>query len=265
MRDHRLHHDLFCQLRTVFIRSLPLLAVMLGACGGDRVTIQVTIPDQNGVATPLPGVRFIILPYDRDSILQVLEQDAPSPRPSTARLDSLFQAFREPFTTYLRLSADRERLQAAQDSLAARLEALGRDTPEYRAAYARFQTGQSSLDRITAQSERARGDLDAARRTVMPEADSIRTRIAAWEDTAFQAYDSITARLAGPLARADAITDSTRADGWATVALKSGTWWVYARAINVQDPNTEWYWNIKIEADTIRLGPSNGRSRPRFK
>lgn len=265
MRDHRLHLDLFATLRTVFARSLPLLVVMLAACGGDQVTIQVTIPDQNGVETPVPGVRFIILPYDRDSILQVLEQRAPSPRPSTARLDSLFQAFREPFTSYLRLSADRDRLQATQDTLAARLEGLGRDTPEYQAQYARFQEVRDSLDRVAAQAERARQLLDQTRRTVMPEADSLRSRIAAWEDTAYQAYDSITARLAGPLARADAITDSTRADGWATVALKSGDWWVYARAINVQDPNAEWYWNIRIEGDTVRLRPSNGRSRPRFK
>jgi len=238
---------------------------VVAACGSDRVAIQVTIPDQDGVETPVPGVRFIILPYDRDSILAVLEQRAPSPRPSTARLDSLFQAFREPFTSYLRLAADRERLQAAQDSLARRLETLGRDTQEYQAVYARFQGGRDSLDRIADQAERAHRALDEARRAVMPAADSIRTRIAAWEDTAFRAYDSITARLAGPLARADAITDSTRADGWATVKLKSGTWWVYARAINVQDPNAEWYWNIRIEGDTVRLGPSNGRSRPRFK
>lgn len=252
-------------LRTVLTRSFPALALALAACGPDQVAVRVAIPDQAGVETPLSGVRFIILPYDRDSILAVLERQAASPRPSTVRLDSLFQAFRGPFSEYVRRSGERDRLTAALDSLGTRLEGLARNTPEYAQLYARYQTLRDSAGQASAAAERARDVLDRTRRTVMPEADSLRTRIAAWEDTAFRSYDSITARLAGPLARVEAITDSTGTDGWATVAVPSGDWWVYARAINVQDPNAEWYWNVKIEGDTVRLGPTNGRSRPRFK
>jgi len=252
-------------LGTVFVRSLPMVALTLAACGPDRVAIRVTIPDQAGAEMPLPGVRFIILPYDRDSILAVLERQAPSPRPSTTRLDSLFQTFRGPFTAAVERATDRDRLLAARDSVAARLEALGRDTPEYVQLFARYQALRDSAERAAAAAEQARRALDRVRRDVMPEADSLRARVSAWEDTAFRAYDSITARLAGPLARVEAITDSTGADGWVTVEVPSGAWWVYARAINVQDPNAEWYWNVKIEGDTVRLSPSNGRSRPRFK
>ena len=62
----------------------------------------------------------------------------------------------------------------------------------------------------------------------------------------------------------DAIVDSTRSNGRIRLKLKRGEWWVTARAVNVQDPNREWYWNLRVEGDTVRLTPSTGRARPRL-
>lgn len=178
----------------------------------------------------MPGVRLVLVPYNRDSILKVLENRAPSPRPSTTELDSLFQAFREPFNAYLTASRRRR---------------------------------EDSTAETVAAAEHARQELARVRALVSPRADSLRTRIAAWEDTAFAAYDSITASL---VRRGQpAVIDSTRADGWATVTVPGRNWWITARAINLQDPNTEWYWNVPAAGDTIRLSPQNGRARPRFR
>ena len=47
-----------------------------------------------------PGVGVVALPYDRDSVLASLEARAGSPRPHTARLDTLFARFRGPFVAY---------------------------------------------------------------------------------------------------------------------------------------------------------------------
>ena len=60
------------------------------------------------------------------------------------------------------------------------------------------------------------------------------------------------------------IVDSTRADGRTRIKLKRGVWWVTARAVNVLDPNREWYWNIRVTGDTVRLNPKTGRVRPRL-
>jgi hypothetical protein len=217
-------------LRTVLIRSLPLVSLLLLACGPDRVAIQVTMPDQAGNETPVPGARFLMIPYDRDSILRSLEERAPSPRPSTLELDSLFQAFREPFNAYL----------AAVD-----------------------RTATDSSAKAVAAAERARRDLDRVRAAIGPRADSIRARITAWEDTAFRAYDSITARRVRR--NRPGVTDSTGADGWAMVEAPGDGYWVTARAVNVRDPNGEWYWNVPVTGDTVRLSSRNGRSRPRFR
>ena len=219
------------------VRSLALtgfILIALGACGGPDVVIEAAIPDETGALTPLAGARLVLLPYDRDSLIQVLENRAPSTRPSGARLDSLFDAFRTPFNEYLRISTARSR---TTDSVARRA--------------------------LEDSASRARAALDATRNRLEPAIDSERTRIRAWEDTAHRAYDSIGGALVRQSLR-DAVVDSTRADGRTRIRLKRGAWWITARAVNVHDPNREWYWNVRVEGDTVRLNPSTGRVRPRL-
>jgi hypothetical protein len=219
------------------VRSLVLssfIALLLGACRGGTVVIEAAIPDETGALTPLAGARLVFLPYDRDSVIQVLENRAPSARPSGARLDSLFDAFSAPFNEYLRLSAS---LARSTDSTSRR----------------------AIQDSVT----RARGVLSATRDRLEPSIDSERIRIRAWEDTAFRTYDSIGGLLVRQSYR-DAIVDSTRSNGRVRIKLKRGVWYVTARAVNVQDPNREWYWNLRVEGDTVRLNPSTGRARPRL-
>ena len=72
-------------------------------------------------------------------------------------------------------------------------------------------------------------------------------------------YDSIGAFLVRRSYR-DAIVDSTRWDGRVRIKLKRGAWWVTARAVNVLDPNREWYWNVRVSGDTIRLDPKSAGS-----
>lgn len=208
----------------------------LGACGPSEVVIEAAIPDETGTLTPLAGARLVLLPYDRDSLIAVLENRAPSGRPPGARLDSLFDGFREPFNAYMRVSAALARLGPA--------DSVARRTLEQSAA-------------------RARDALGAARTRLGPTIDSERARIRAWEDTALRAYDSIGGDIVRRSLR-DPIVDSTRSNGRTRVRLKRGEWWVTARAVNIQDPNREWYWNVRVTGDTVRLNPTTGRARPRL-
>jgi hypothetical protein len=225
-----------------------LLVLLLAACRPDQVTVSVHIPGEDGVETPVPGVRLVVLPYDRDSVLSMLEARAPTPRPSTAALDSLFQAFRLPFNEYLRLALASARLRAAADSAGGALAAALAD----------------SAAALTVEADRARETLAEWRDRIGPASDSLRRRIFAWEDTAFRSYDSATAAMVRSRRRKP-ITDSTGADGRVTVAVPSGAWWLTARAVNIQDPNAEWYWNVPVSGDTIRLNPTTGRARPRYR
>jgi hypothetical protein len=219
------------------VRSLAVssfIALALGACGGNDVVIEAVIPDETGAPTPLAGLRLVLLPYDRDSVITVLENRAPSARPSGARLDSLLDAFRDPFNEYLRVSAA---LAKASDTTVRR----------------------ALQDSVT----RARDLLSATRDRLEPSIDTERVRIRAWEDTALRSYDSIGGSLVRQSYR-DAIVDSTRSDGRTRLDLKKGVWWVTARAVMVSDPNREWYWNVKVTGDTVRLDRKSGRAKPRL-
>lgn len=185
-------------------------------------------------------------------MLTALDAIAATPRPDTRRLDSLFAAFRAPFGRYLSLAADHERVERVRDSLV-----------EAGAPPGSFQALTDSLDRLAPLLASARGNLDRVR-GLMPVADSLRLVVAAWEDSAYASYDSVTRALVRQSYR-QVVNDSTGPAGWQTVKLKKGTWWLYVRAINVNDPNAQWYWNVPVTGDTIILSPANGRSRPRFR
>ena len=60
------------------------------------------------------------------------------------------------------------------------------------------------------------------------------------------------------------VTDTTDATGWAHFTLAPGTWWIYAQAWDTSDPNSQWYWNIPADRDTILLSSRTGRRRPRY-
>jgi hypothetical protein len=233
-------------VRTLAITSFILL--QLTGCGPRDVVIAVSVPDEEGVETPLPGVRLVLLPFDRDSLRTVLENRAPSSRPSSARLDSLLGQFRDPFTSYLRIAYAIDRVRSAA--------AAAPDSASRRRL-------EDSLQTLTSALGQSRTALNQVRTRLEPAIDSERTRSRGWEDTAFRAYDSLGNAISEQLHR-EPIVDSTRGTGHTRVRVRAGNWWVVARAVNVRDPNSEWYWNVKLEGDTVRLSSSNGRSRPRI-
>lgn len=213
--------------------------------------------------TPITGIGVVALPYDRDSVLAGLEAAAASPRPATAELDSLFQAFRGPFASYSRAAYRAGALRDTLDLLQARLDSLARDTPEYREQYARFGRLSDSLEAARRRAERARVELDRARAAFLTRSEPLRTRIRNWEDSTYRGYDSITRRLAARR-RHDPRTDTTDATGWAHFTLPPGRWWIYGRSWDAGDPNAEWYWNVPVEGDTVVLSSETGRQQPRY-
>lgn len=211
----------------------------------------------------MTGVGVVALPYDRDSVLRALESRARSPRPPAAPLESLFSAFRGPFTAY---SAATFRLTRLRDSLASAkgaLDTLPRDASAYGQTYAVFGRLSDSLTRAQARAERARQELDHARREFAERGDSLRLRMRQWEDSTYQGYDSIVQGLARRAGR-EAVTDTTGADGWATITLAPGRWWLYARSWDATDPNSEWYWNVPVNSDTLLLSSRTARRQARY-
>src|SRR5437867_3979975 len=206
----------------------------------------------------MAGLVFRLLPYDRDSVIRAMEARASEPRPHTRELDSLFQRFRGPFGGLLRAAHDEERWAARRDSLRAR---QGPGAPLALADSVRAV--EESLAALVPRLARARTEMERARAELLPPMVALRRGVRAWESTAYRGYDSIVRRLTRDRL-ANPVADTTGADGWAVFPLPKGRWWINARAVDLRDPNAEWYWNLELKQDTVLLNPLTGRNRPRY-
>ena len=244
--------------------AAALTAAAVVACEGSReVAVRVSIPGPDSTETPVSAIGLVALPYDRDSVLAALEAASSSARPATAPLDSLFGAFRGPFTAYSSASL---RVTAVSDSIAAlksRLDSLPRSAPEYGRLYATLERLSETLPAARREAETARVALDRARADFVPRSESLRAVIRHWEDSTYRGYDSIVRNLA-LRRRQEPLTDTTSAEGWARFELGPGRWWIYGQSWDATDPNARWYWNVPVEGDTVLLSSRTGERRARY-
>lgn len=127
-----------------------------------------------------------------------------------------------------------------------------------RGAYARFVAAPAE------RKEGARREMEALRTTLEPRIAVLRTAQHAWQDAAWRTYDSVTFALIRRLAR-DPFADTTDAQGIAHVTPpRPGPWWVTMTAWDQADPYTEWYWNLPLTGDTLRLTTANASHRRRY-
>lgn len=217
----------------------------------------------NGVETPLPGIEIAALPYDRDSVLAALEQRAPTGRPHTRELDSLFQAFRAPFLAFSRVAWQVEQLGRRRDSLRLLLVRGGTGAPGARELESRLQQVTDSLRLVTPLLSLRRTSLGRARDTLWPRITQYQSDVRGWEHSVYSGYDTIVRGFVRNRLKLG-IADTTDANGWAKLQLSSGRWWIYARSPDPQDPNAQWYWNVPAQGDTLRLDPRTARHLPRY-
>ncbi len=239
------------------------MAAIVACEGSHDVAVRVSIPGPDSTETPASAIGLVALPYDRDSVLAALEAAAPTKRPATAELDSLFSAFRGPFMAYSNATV---RTTSLADSLAgvkSQLDSIPRNAPEYAKLFATFERLSDSLAVAKRAAEGARRTLDQARTDFVPRSESLRAVIRHWEDSTYRGYDSLTRGLAARR-RQDPLTDTTDARGWASFHLGPGQWWIYGQSWDATDPNQRWYWNVPVDGDTILLSSRTGRRRPRY-
>jgi hypothetical protein len=245
-------------------RWFILLLILTTACDRPRaVTVVASIPGLDSSASPAPGFAFVALPYDRDSLITAFEHRARLPRPSTGALDTLFAKYRAPFAAYTTLVAETGRLGDSLAALKQRLGGLPRTGTEYAGAYLRWTGLRDTMRLLDAEAARARAALEAARPAFVARSESLRAALRDWQDSTYRGYDAAVDSLVRARRRTP-VADTTDASGTATVELRGGPWWIYARSWDPADPNAEWYWNVAVASDTVRLDGTTGLNRPRY-
>lgn len=243
-----------------------MLVVLLSvaACDGSHeVEIEVAIPGPDSVDTPVARLGLVALSYNRDSVLAVLEAANPRPAALTRQLDSLFELFRVPFSAYARAAYDVQILERSLGRLKQSLDSLPRGGAQYDSLYRRFAAGSDSLERAQERRDHTQRALAVTRNRLSAPLDSLRARMARWEDSTYREYGSITERLSSSLGR-EPLADSTDAWGKAKLRLPAGDWWIYAHSWDAWDPNSKWYWNVPVTGKRVVLDRTTGSRVPRY-
>lgn len=245
-------------MRTHRISAVLVAAVAITAAAcGSSVTVEVTTEGADG-PQPQANLPLEFLPFDRDSVFDVLDSQAETPRPqmsedleaASQRVTNLQADWREKENAW---SEARDSLRQLRD----RLDQIDARDPDYRRLYDQFGQLENQERRLDRERKAAFDSFTTAQEQVSARQDSFKIVRDAWADEAYAGYYDIETEL---LDGREIITDTTNAQGLATVSVPGGDWWVTTRT---PVPRGEMYWNVKIpDVDTLRLDASNGELRP---
>jgi hypothetical protein len=237
------------------------LAGTVAACADAPVPVRV-LAQLDG--TPVAGLEVSALPYDPERMLDSLAALHGVPRPDFSALEADLAAFvmSEPAPDDATVQAWR----ATRDSTAAladSLRGIDRRSPGYGAAYRQFRALYARLVARAAVVDAARSaELEPVRtlaRRAARAADSLR----AWEATAYAGFDEAAA-AAVAVAHRDPVRGLSADDGWLTLSLQPGPWWLVAVLPDSTNPFLEHRWSVPITAGpfpiNVRLGPQTART-----
>lgn len=248
------------------VLALGLGLASLGACSrSGELVVQAAIGrDTTGAATGIDKLVIDLLPFDRDSIFEVLTRQASAPEPPIppdlmALRDSLAAA-RELWT---QAESQWNAVRAEMQDLSGSMDGMNRGSREYVQAYGRFTDLESQERSLARAKDQAFAEYEALQGRYSARADSIKVVRFNWEDEAFARYGEIVDSLLEASGR-QIHTDTTGGGGYAVFRVPAGRWHVYTR---YELPFEELYFNlpVQIEAgqqDTLRLTRDTAEIRP---
>lgn len=251
-----------------WVLHLTVLAglVPLVACGGATdLTVTVTTAAEGEEARGLSQQEIRLLPYNRDSIFEVLSRQAEAPEPQPPQdllvLRDSVSAARERWQT---AETNWNEIRSELQDLSERMRGMSRSSNEYFQAFSHFEDLDAQVGRLEKDQRQAFQQFTALDSLYRARADSFSAVVRAWGDVAFEDYGQIVDSLLERSGREE-LWDTTGAQGWAELEVPRGNWWIYTRTELVFD---ELYWNVPYQsrggADTVVLNRSNAEVRPIF-
>ncbi|MFQ5678986.1 MAG: hypothetical protein ACE5HP_05970 [Gemmatimonadota bacterium] len=239
--------------------------IVLAACGGGTVTVQVLTEGSEGAQQPQKDLVVEFLPFDRDSLFDLLAARATAPEPEVPpALIAMFDTAGDLQERWRQADAEWSEVRDQLKQLSDRLQGMDARSRQYRQLYDRFLSLERRERALNRQKAQAFDRFTSVQNRGLAQVDSIRAVRESWEAIAFQDYFSVMDSILD--ARdAEVYEDTTGADGALTRRLPGGRWWVHTRIpVGLFD---EYYWNVPIasaEVDTLRLTPENAERRLRL-
>jgi hypothetical protein len=249
-----------------FALLLSAAIVLVGCNRSGQVEVRVMGISAEGGAAPISKLPVRLLPYDRDSIFDALEAQAPEPQPQIPQdlltlRDSVSQAQSQWRDAESKWNDVRSQLQSLSD----RMKGMDRSSNQYFQAFQQFDQLDKQEGTLNRQKDSLFKEFTGLQNRYNERADSIKAVRQAWADRAFADYDEIVDSLL-KITGQEEVWDTTGGAGWAAFKAPAGHWWIYTRS---PLPYEELYWNVPIDltggtADTLVLDSANAAFRPLF-
>lgn len=234
------------------------VALMVAACGSN-VTVQVLAEGADG-PRPQANLAVQFLPFDRDSVFDALDTQASTARPEmSAELKAEAERVAELQSRWRAADSqwgeERDQLQ----QLSTRLDRMDRRDPAYRRLYEQFNRREATVNRLDRDRTDLFDEFTQAQEAVTQSIESFKIVRDMWEDETYAEYYEIKSKLLGG---DDVRVDTTNTDGYATMKLPGGDWWITTRT---PIAGGELYWNVRVDdRESVTLDESNGETRLRL-
>lgn len=242
------------------IRELVILATtcgLLAACSTETdLTVHTVGENAEGETVPLSNVSLDVIPYDIDELYTELEQETqPGPAPAADSIRLLSQQYQDACAAYRATSDSIETVRERATQIARQ---TGETSPEYNQAFQQYQQLVALEEERFARCQEVTDTYTAIRNRYREERRGWEER--AWPEGRFASAESV--RMGG--LRAQRI--ETGPQGYATVTVPNGTWWLLGTAPVPGSISQQYRWNLQIDAaggrDTVQLTGENATLEP---
>lgn len=248
--------------------GVPLLVawVFLAGCEGSAdLRVQVVAPGPQG-ERGLSSLEVRLLPYDRDSIFDVLATRAAEAEPQIPEdLLTLRDSVSEAQGEWRSAEAEWNEVRSELQELANQMQGMNRSSDEYLEAFQRFEDLDAREGELSRRKDSLFEQFTELQNRYNTRADSMEAVRDAWADMAFEDYGDVVDSLLEANGWQE-LVDTTGSGGWARFQPSAGHWWLHTRYAL---PYQELYWSVPVEVsggetDTVVLNPANAELRPLF-
>jgi hypothetical protein len=235
----------------------------LAGCGGSPIVVEVVADGPTG-PMPQANTEVRLFPFDRDSVFDVLDAQASTPKPAVpedmvatfAEIADLQEQWRVKEREW---SEGRDQLQSLSDEL----QGLDRRSRDYMQKYEQFGDLEQQVNRLDSEKVALFEQFTGLQESVAARVDSFRIARDSWEESTYADYFDIETEILRAR-KAEVLADTTGVDGTVSMSIPSGDWWIVSR---IPTASGELYWNIRVDpsqSDTLRLSVENGEDRVRL-
>jgi hypothetical protein len=248
-----------------WVLSLAVLVTLTACNRSTQLAVRAVSEGTDGEEVARNQQVIRLLPYDRDSLFEVLTTSASDPEPQPPRdLIDLRDSVAVAQEQWTRAEGAWNDMRSQMQQLTDRMENMNRASTEYAQAYRQFDDLDRQVRRLDRDKQRYFESFTALQGQYRARADSLNAVYEAWGDAAFDRYGEIVDSLL-EARDIEELVDTTDAGGWAYFSVPRGTWWVHTRAALVFN---ELYWNVAYSStggvDTLVLNNANAQVRDIF-